>query len=104
MSFRFLVFTLRAGNRKRGAFERGKRAILLCKIEFIAFQGMETKRLKKVPFVSYPPGKESLSLTLLLPLMRLPKEFYERRFWIHRPQQRTDKRMRFREVPSFQRR
>lgn len=57
MSFRFLVPTLRAGNRKRGAFERGKRTVLLCKIAFVALQGMETKRLKKVLFVSYPRGR-----------------------------------------------
>jgi hypothetical protein len=57
MTFRFLVPTLRAGNGKRGAFERGKRAVLLCKIEFIAFQGKETKMLKKAVFVSYPRGR-----------------------------------------------
>ena len=57
MSFRFLVSTLRAGNRKRGAFERGKWAVLLCKIEVATLQGMETKRLKKVLFVSYPRGR-----------------------------------------------
>ena len=57
MTFRFLLPTLRAGNRKRGAFEKGKRAVLLCKIEFIAFQGKETKRLKMAVFVSYPRGR-----------------------------------------------
>jgi hypothetical protein len=57
MTFRFLLPTLRAGNRKRGAFEKGKRAVLLCKIEFIAFQGKETKMLKMAVFVSYPRGR-----------------------------------------------
>jgi hypothetical protein len=52
MTFRFLVSTLRAGNRKRGTFERGKWAVLLCKIEVATLQGMETKRLKMAVFVS----------------------------------------------------
>ena len=60
MTFRFLASTLRAGNRKRGAFERGKWAVLLCKIAVVALQGMETKRLKKVLFVSYPGGRNLL--------------------------------------------
>jgi hypothetical protein len=57
MTFRFLLPTLRAGNRKRGAFEKGKRAVLLCKIAFVALQGMETKMLKMAVFVSCPRGR-----------------------------------------------